>query len=477
MAQTTKRYLDLEGLRYVLGKLSYTKPENETGKFLIGLTEKNGVITGTWADLASSDIPKLGTPTGYSAASALNEKVATFTHTITRDTGDALTANVKIGVKDDLTIERGTDGQITIGYKAATVEHPVLGVVENGYLTLGTTDKLLNIDTNKIAADSKGTKTNLASVEFVNEKILQTVTSAVTYKGTTNALPTGDIANGDMYKVIGDGFKVGDEDAKAGDTIIYYVPEGGTGEWQRIPSGDDDVVTTFAGKTGDITVASGSTTLGDVNFALGDDKKLTGSVAGLNAALTGKQDTITDGSATIASVTDDVVTIKAGVAQTAGAISNNANADIVLAKVAKTGAAGDVTVEKIAGVNATDVQAAIAELHAAIVTAEAAGVQSIDGKKGAIELDKTSATNGSVKFAWDAENKQLLKASVTLPTATATVVTADNDLANAAFTGDATAKITIANVKETNGEISADATDGVVMQTITANEIDALFTA
>lgn len=477
MAQTTKRYLDLEGLRYVLGKLSYTKPENETGKFLIGLTEKNGVITGTWADLASSDIPKLGTPTGYSAASALNEKVATFTHTITRDTGDALTANVKIGVKDDLTIERGTDGQITIGYKAATVEHPVLGVVENGYLTLGTTDKLLNIDTNKIAADSKGTKTNLASVEFVNEKILQTVTSAVTYKGTTNALPTGDIANGDMYKVIGDGFKVGDEDAKAGDTIIYYVPEGGTGEWQRIPSGDDDVVTTFAGKTGDITVASGSTTLGDVNFALGDDKKLTGSVAGLNAALTGKQDTITDGSATIASVTDDVVTIKAGVAQTAGAISNNANADIVLAKVAKTGAAGDVTVEKIAGVNATDVQAAIAELHAAIVTAEAAGVQSIDGKKGAIELDKTSAANGSVKFAWDAENKQLLKASVTLPTATATVVTADNDLANAAFTGDATAKITIANVKETNGEISADATDGVVMQTITANEIDALFTA
>lgn len=477
MAQTTKRYLDLEGLRYVLGKLSYTKPENETGKFLIGLTEKNGVITGTWADLASSDIPKLGTPTGYSAVSALNEKVATFTHTITRDAGDALTANVKIGVKDDLTIERGTDGQITIGYKAATVEHPVLGVVENGYLTLGTTDKLLNIDTNKIAADSKGTKTNLASVEFVNEKILQTVTSAVTYKGTTNALPTGDIANGDMYKVIGDGFKVGDEDAKAGDTIIYYVPEGGTGEWQRIPSGDDDVVTTFAGKTGDITVASGSTTLGDVNFALGDDKKLTGSVAGLNAALTGKQDTITDGSATIASVTDDVVTIKAGVAQTAGAISNNANADIVLAKVAKTGAAGDVTVEKIAGVNATDVQAAIAELHAAIVTAEAAGVQSIDGKKGAIELDKTSATNGSVKFAWDAENKQLLKASVTLPTATATVVTADNDLANAAFTGDATAKITIANVKETNGEISADATDGVVMQTITANEIDALFTA
>lgn len=477
MAQTTKRYLDLEGLRYVLGKLSYTKPENETGKFLIGLTEKNGVITGTWADLASSDIPKLGTPTGYSAASALNEKVATFTHTITRDAGDALTANVKIGVKDDLTIERGTDGQITIGYKAATVEHPVLGVVENGYLTLGTTDKLLNIDTNKIAADSKGTKTNLASVEFVNEKILQTVTSAVTYKGTTNALPTGDIANGDMYKVIGDGFKVGDEDAKAGDTIIYYVPEGGTGEWQRIPSGDDDVVTTFAGKTGDITVASGSTTLGDVNFALGDDKKLTGSVAGLNAALTGKQDTITDGSATIASVTDDVVTIKAGVAQTAGAISNNANADIVLAKVAKTGAAGDVTVEKIAGVNATDVQAAIAELHAAIVTAEAAGVQSIDGKKGAIELDKTSAANGSVKFAWDAENKQLLKASVTLPTATATVVTADNDLANAAFTGDATAKITIANVKETNGEISADATDGVVMQTITANEIDALFTA
>ena len=478
MATTTKRYLDLEGLRYVLGKQTYTKPAAETGKFLTGLSQTNGKVTATWANLAADDLPKIGTPTAYSAASALENKVATFTHTITRDAGTALTATAKIGVTGDLTIARAEDGQITIGYTAAAVEHPVLGVVTGGWLTLDRTTKLLNIDTTKIKADSKGAATMLASKEYVDEKLRETVTSAVTYKGTTATLPAGTPVNGDMYKVVGDGFAVGEETAKAGDTIIYYKPtDAATGEWQRIPSGDDDAVTTFGGQTGDITVNSGSTALGDVNFAM-NGKKLTGTVAGLSNALDGKQDKFDDGSATIASKTKEgKVTLKAGIKQTNGAIANNTDTDITLEKVATTGRAEDVKLDAIEGVTSTDVQAAIAELHTAVTSAAAAGVQSIDDKKGAIKLDKTSTADGAVKFAWDASDGQLLKATVTLPTADATIVTAENDLAQAAYKGAAATKVTIKTVvKETKGKIAAG-TDDVVMQTITSAEIDALFEA
>lgn len=51
----------------------------------------------------------------------------------------------------------------------------------------------------------------------------------------------------------------------------------------------------------------------------------------------------TDGSAIIASVSSDVVTLKAGVAQSGGAISNNSEVDISLAKVAKTGSYNDLS--------------------------------------------------------------------------------------------------------------------------------------
>ena len=50
-----------------------------------------------------------------------------------------------------------------------------------------------------------------------------------------------------------------------------------------------------------------------------------------------------DGSATIATETDGVVTIKAGIAQKDGAISNNTNADIILGGAAKLGVSKEIT--------------------------------------------------------------------------------------------------------------------------------------
>ena len=69
------------------------------------------------------------------------------------------------------------------------------------------------------------------------------------------------------------------------------------------------------------------------------------------------------GSATIASESNDVVTLKAGVTQTNAAIDNSSDSDIVLAKAAKTGAAEDISIEDTDGLfTATDVEGALAEL-------------------------------------------------------------------------------------------------------------------
>lgn len=80
-----------------------------------------------------------------------------------------------------------------------------------------------------------------------------------------------------------------------------------------------------------------------------------------------------DGSATIASVSEDVVTLKAGVTEADGIVSNSSGSDITLAKVAKTGTAADVAVVDTAGkLTSTNVEDALAEL----ADASAGGVAS-----------------------------------------------------------------------------------------------------
>lgn len=63
----------------------------------------------------------------------------------------------------------------------------------------------------------------------------------------------------------------------------------------------------------------------------------------LTPANVGAEAAFTDGSATIASESSNVVTIKAGVKQTSGAIGNSSGSDITLAKVAKTGSYSDLS--------------------------------------------------------------------------------------------------------------------------------------
>ena len=96
-------------------------------------------------------------------------------------------------------------------------------------------------------------------------------------------------------------------------------------------------------RTGEINAASIDTTTGIVSFKHGDTVKFTVSLAGYLAAEIAKL----DGSAVIASNVDGVVTIKAGVSEADGKISNAAGDDIVLKKVATTGKAADILMDAV----------------------------------------------------------------------------------------------------------------------------------
>ena len=96
-------------------------------------------------------------------------------------------------------------------------------------------------------------------------------------------------------------------------------------------------------RTGEINAASIDTANGVVSFKHDDTVKFTVSLADYLAAEIAKL----DGSAVIASNVDGVVTIKAGVSEEDGKISNATGADIVLSKVATTGKAADILMDAV----------------------------------------------------------------------------------------------------------------------------------
>lgn len=90
----------------------------------------------------------------------------------------------------------------------------------------------------------------------------------------------------------------------------------------------DEIVSSGVGVTGVKGNAESTYRTGQVN---------------LTPANIGAEPAFTDGSATIASVSSNIVTLKAGVTQSGGAIANSTGSDITLAKVAKTGAYSDLS--------------------------------------------------------------------------------------------------------------------------------------
>lgn len=113
-----------------------------------------------------------------------------------------------------------------------------------------------------------------------------------------------------------------------------------------------------------------------------------------------------DGSATIASESNSVVTLKAGITETNGVVSNNSDSDIVLAKVAKTGKAEDVEATAITSqdgqtviVPAGNVQDSLQYIARELDAAVAGSVASFGGQTGAITVGNglTMGTGASAK--------------------------------------------------------------------------------
>lgn len=150
-----------------------------------------------------------------------------------------------------------------------------------------------------------------------------------------------------------------------------------------------------------------------------------------------------DGSATIASKSGDVVTIKGGITEADGVVSNDSSSDIVLAAVATTGAAEDVSYDNTtSGLTATDVQGAIDE----VAEASAGGVDS----KTVWFTDNSAGQSDYAKVykIWQGANSP---ESVTDPAALIGTINIPKD----AVLRDAS----IVNITYDNGHLYDDATD------------------
>lgn len=110
-----------------------------------------------------------------------------------------------------------------------------------------------------------------------------------------------------------------------------------------------------------------------------------------------------DGTATIASVANGVVTLKGGIKQTTGEISNNSDlVDITLAKVATSGKAEDVTItDSDSVITATTVEGALVEIAKEIdgMKLDATDVVALNDGKTALQASKISETDGKVSVA------------------------------------------------------------------------------
>ena len=103
-----------------------------------------------------------------------------------------------------------------------------------------------------------------------------------------------------------------------------------------------------------------------------------------------------DGSATIASKSGDVVTLKAGLTEVDGVVSNNSGTDIVLEEVATTGAAADVSIADTGNkITATTVEGALAELADAITNTTV----SVDSNEKIISMSNSNVLSSTLKIA------------------------------------------------------------------------------
>lgn len=219
------------------------------------------------------------------------------------------------------------------------VDNKVANILTDGtYVTTGTQNLIATQSTvtNAIAAldetDSKGDASisgstiTIQGVKQTDGKIIDgdvtTINLDGTYNETSNKIATqstvinaiGDLDVSDFAMAAVDGNKIQIKGLKEEDGKVTSI---GT-------TGNNGAVEILL--DGNYSATSGSENL------IATQSTVANAVAAL------------DGSATIATVSNGVVTLKAGVTETDGVITNSSDSDITLAKVAATGSADDVTI-------------------------------------------------------------------------------------------------------------------------------------
>jgi len=176
-------------------------------------------------------------------------------------------------------------------------------------------------------------------------------------------------------------------------TIVGVVRNDGTNKYFEVLANYDMLTSQFDSldvpgyEQAYITIGNGTSTLTVQGIQETDGLISAAATQGLTINIDGEykdidnkiatQSTVTNavealnGSATIASESNGVVTLKVGVQEVQGIISNDANTDITLAKVAKTGAAADVSIADSNNLfTATNVEDALAEVQGNVQTVQ-----------------------------------------------------------------------------------------------------------
>lgn len=299
------------------------------GKIAVGTNTDNDIIVnfdGSY-DGNSNKVATVSTVTG--AIAGLNGS-----HTVTA------------GVVDYSGSTQGAAATKEIVFKGATETAGIVSTNNNADATLYFTSAPTDTDPLVVKSDLSG------------------IVGAMVYKGVVNSnndLPTASTSGvipGWTYVVATAGTYAG-KNCEVGDMIIVksVTTEPASIEFNVI-NGENQVTNNNANITAG--AASGSET----TIATVDGVEIKARVS------------VTGGNATIASISNNVVTLKAGVTQTetTGTIGNNSASDIILEEVAVTGAAADVSIADTDGlIEATTVEGALTEIATEIDAMDVTG--------------------------------------------------------------------------------------------------------
>lgn len=261
-----------------IGALDYTGKASETttqGKFVTDVTETNGIISVTAADLTVDDIPELPQSKITGLETTLGEKQdkVPFENTPSNDDKVATVKSIveRIGALDHISATDATsaekivaevtqtDGAVTVKKVAVADILPDYEDAENGFVvTVGQTNGKINVthkavtDVLSFAGDYKGTENPIATRDYVTSAVSD-LSGAMHFIGVSTTDPLSE--NGPTIE--------GVTSFKAGDVIVFsydeYVYDGS--KW--ITLGNESIYA----KTTDV-----NTEFGKVRKELADEK-------------------------------------------------------------------------------------------------------------------------------------------------------------------------------------------------------------